>query len=187
MKQVFTMFFALGLFSCQQENKPQSSTNQPPSSKYIENVSVILSVQKTDEQRIPDFSWYDHNGKQISFAEFSKGKPVLINFWATWCGPCIAETPDLVALNEEYSEKGALVIGISEDKDADALDLVSQFTKEYKMTYPIVIDNGDLEEALGGLRGYPTTFLIDKNGKIVKKMLGLQSKEKFTREFNAVL
>ncbi len=187
MKQVFVLLLTLGIVGCQQESKPQPSNSQPSSSQYKENVSVITSVEKTDSQQAPDFTWYDHNGKQISFSEFSKGKPVLINFWATWCGPCIAETPDLVALNEEYTAKGALVIGISEDKDADALELVSQFTKEYKVTYPIVVDNGDLEVAFGGLRGYPTTFIIDKNGKIVKKLLGLQSKEKFTRELNTVL
>jgi len=145
-------------------------------------------VEKNNvEQAAPNFFWFDKDGKQISFVEFSKGKPVLVNFWATWCGPCVKEMPDLVALNQEYTAKGALVIGISTDRGDDALTLVSEFTKEKNVGYPIVIDNGDLEEAFGGLRGYPTTFYIDKNGKIVKKMIGAQSKETFAKEFDAIL
>jgi thiol-disulfide isomerase/thioredoxin len=137
--------------------------------------------------KAPDFTWFDESGKQVSFSEISKGKPVLVNFWATWCAPCVRETPDLVELHNEYTSKGALVIGISTDRDDDALNLVSDFVKEKSVTYPIVIDNGELEEAFGGLRGYPTTFYIDKDGNIVKKFIGIQTKEKFAGEFDALL
>jgi cytochrome c-type biogenesis protein len=178
----------LGLTSCQQtKQEPTPSTTPAASAKAIANVSVISSSEKTADGMAPNFTWTDANGVQQSFAELSKGKPVLINFWATWCGPCVKEIPDLVELNEEFTAKGGLIIGISADRDDDALTLVSDFAKEKNMTYPIVIDNGDLEEAFGGLRGYPTTFYVDKNGKIVKKLIGLQSKEKFAQEFNAIL
>jgi len=186
MKFLMIAVLAVMFISCEKKQIKESAAEI--TTQYKDNVSVILTTEKnTTEQSAPNFSWYDKNGKKTSFAEFSKGKPVLVNFWATWCGPCIHETPDLVALNEEYSAKGALVIGISADRDDDALNLVSAFTKEKNVTYPIVIDNGDLEEAFGGLRGYPTTFYIDKNGKIVKKMIGAQSKETFTKEFDAIL
>jgi thiol-disulfide isomerase/thioredoxin len=174
------------LLGCETKQVKDSAAKN--TTQYKDNVSVLLSVEKEKEdQSAPNFSWFDQNGKQISFEEFSKGKPVLVNFWATWCGPCVHEIPDLVALNEEYTAKGALVIGISTDRDDDALNLVSEFTKEKNVTYPIVIDNGDLVEAFGGVRGYPTTFYIDKNGKIVKKMLGAQSRETFSKEFEAIL
>jgi thiol-disulfide isomerase/thioredoxin len=169
----------------------KKQTKEPPAettSHYKGNVSLILSTEKSNtEQSVPNFFWYDQNGNKVSFAEFSKGKPVLVNFWATWCGPCVHEIPDLVSLNAEYTAKGALIIGISADRDDDALNLVSEFTKEKNVTYPIVIDNGELEETFGGLRGYPTTFYINKNGKIVKKMIGAQSRETFAKEFNAIL
>ncbi len=187
MKQMFVLFFAMIVLGCQQQHNPQPANTQQSSAQYKENVSVVLSVKKTDEQQTPNFTWYDQTGTQISFTEFSKGKPVLVNFWATWCGPCVKEMPDLVSLNEEYSAKGALIIGISVDRGGDALNLVSDFTKENNVKYPIVIDNGDLEKAFGGLRGIPTTFYIDKNGKIVKKLIGMQSKETFAREFDAIL
>lgn len=180
----FIIFLAAILFGCSQKEQQQNSNLQLA---YKENVSAIISVEKKDKELAPDFSWYDESGKKISFLEYSKGKPVLVNFWATWCGPCIAETPDLVEISKEYKSKGALVIGISTDRDNDALNLVFEFIKEKNVPYPIIIDNGELEEAFGGVRGYPTSFYIDKNGKIVKKLLGLQSKEKFASEFDALL
>ncbi|MDP1677516.1 MAG: TlpA disulfide reductase family protein [Bacteroidota bacterium] len=186
MKFLAIAAVAVLLIGCEKKETKEPSVET--TAQYKENVSILLLTEKNNgEQSPPNFFWYDQNGKKISFAEFSKGKPVLVNFWATWCGPCIHETPDLVALNEEYAPKGALIIGISADRDDDALNLVSAFTKEKNVIYPIVIDNGDLEEAFGGLRGYPTTFYIDKNGKIVKKMIGAQSKETFAKEFDAIL
>jgi thiol-disulfide isomerase/thioredoxin len=186
MKYLLIVAIVVLVIGC--EKKQTKETNTENTTPYKDNVSILLSIEKNNtEQSVPNFSWTDQNGKKISFTEFSKGKPVLVNFWATWCGPCVHEIPDLVALNEEYIAKGGLVIGISADRDDDALNLVSGFTKEKNVTYPIVIDNGDLEEAFGGLRGYPTTFYIDKTGKIVKKMIGAQSKETFSKEFDAIL
>jgi thiol-disulfide isomerase/thioredoxin len=188
MKHSALVLLAVLLFGCSdRKNQQQEADKSSVTSNYKENVSLIVNVEKKEGSQAPNFSWTDETGKRVSFSEISKGKPVLVNFWATWCGPCIAETPDLVAIYDEYRSKGALVIGISTDRDDDALNLVSNFTKEKKVTYPIIIDNGELEEAFGGLRGYPTTFYIDKNGMIVKKFIGLQSKEKFAAEFNALL
>ncbi len=190
MKQFATLLFALTLLGCSQQDEKQNGAPQrqaqSSNSNYKENVSLIQSVE-TKDGLAPNFLFYDETGKQVSFADVANGKPVLINFWATWCGPCIKEMPDLVRLSEEFKAKGGLVIGISVDKDSDVLTLVSDFTKEQNVKYPIVIDNGDLETAFGGLRGIPTTFYIDKNGKIAKKLVGLQSKEKFASEFDALL
>ncbi len=183
MKLSFVILLSLSFFACQEQQQPKDSPAGTASSHYNGNVSLLASVNNTANDQAPNFTWYDENGAVVSFAEYSKGKPVVINFWATWCGPCIKETPDLVELNEEFSSKGALFIGISADRGDDAMELVVDFTKEYKVPYQIVVDNnGDLQEAFGGLRGYPTTFYVDKNGKIVKKLVGLQSKQKFSQE-----
>lgn len=188
MKKTVVLYLAILLISCSKNTSQQQSPQQQSSNaSSVGNVSHVVSVETKDGQQAPNFVWYDESGKQVSFSDVAKGKPVLINFWATWCGPCIKEMPDLVALHEEYKAKGALVIGISVDKDSDVLTLVSDFVKDKKVPYPIIIDNGELENAFGGLRGIPTTFYINKEGTIVKKLVGLQTKEKFAAEFDALL
>lgn len=180
---------AIILLGCaeQKNNTENNSSYEAPSAAYTGKVSMVQTVETFDAQRAPNFTWRDESGTTVSFASFSQGKPVLVNFWATWCGPCVKEMPDLVALSEEFSARGGLVLGISVDKDSDVLNLVAEFAKEHNVKYPLIIDNGELEKAFGGLRGIPTTFYVDKNGMIAKKLIGLQSKEKFTQEFNALL
>ena len=148
---------------------------------------MVASVQASGANGTPDFSWTDSSGTAVTFSEISRGKPVLLNFWATWGGPCVKEMPDLVELSKEYEAKGALVIGISLDKDSDVLNLVTEFAKDKQVTYPLIVDNGELEKAFGGIRAIPTTFYIDKNGKIVEKLIGMQSKVRFAQGLDALL
>jgi len=178
---IFMMFSGCGKKS--EENSSQSSP--PSSSDFIGNVSKVNSVQKNEGAKVADFSWTDETGKKVSFADFSKGNVVLINFWATWCGPCKRELPDLVALRDEYKDKNIKILGISVDRDGDVLNLVHTFAVQANLAYPIVIDNGDLEQAFGGIRGIPTSFFVNRKGEIVKKMIGLQTKETFQAELLA--
>lgn len=187
MKLITLLTAAATLTACQTKTQPQQNS-QTSSTQYKSNVSLVVSSEKSAADQVPNFTWFNADGKKVSFAEFSKGRPVLINFWATWCGPCVRETPDLVELHNELKDQGALFIGISADLGDDAMELVTEFTARYKVPYQIVVDNnGDLQKAFGGLRGYPTTFYVDKNGKIVKRLLGLQSKQKFADEFKSIL
>jgi thiol-disulfide isomerase/thioredoxin len=178
---IFMMFSGCGKKS--EENSSQSSP--PSSSDFIANVSKVNSVQKNEGAKVADFSWTDETGKKVSFADFSKDNVVLINFWATWCGPCKRELPDLVALRDEYKNKNIKILGISVDRDGDVLNLVHTFALQANLAYPIVIDNGDLEKAFGGIRGIPTSFFVNRKGEIVKKMIGLQTKETFQAELLA--
>lgn len=157
------------------------------SAAHIENVSQIEGVTPAGGKQAPNFSWYDETGRKVTFSEFAKGHVVLLNFWATWCPPCRKELPDLIALSKEYKGKNAKLIGISLDQDANVLAMVHEFVKKEGISYPIVIDNGELQSAYGGIRGIPTTFYIDKNGIIVNRMVGLQSKETFRKGLDALL
>ena len=178
---IFMMFSG-----CAKKSEENSSQSSPPSSSdFIGNVSKVNSVQKNEGAKVADFSWTDETGKKVSFADFSKGNVVLINFWATWCGPCKRELPDLVALRDEYKNKNIKILGISVDRDGDVLNLVHTFAVKANLAYPIVIDNGDLEQAFGGIRGIPTSFFVNRKGEIVKKMIGLQTKETFQAELLA--
>lgn len=126
----------------------------------------------------PDFTVSDINGKKLSLSEF-KGKVVLLDFWATWCAPCRAEIPHFVEMQEKYGPQGFQVVGISMDDDAKP---VREFAREYKMNYPIAVGDDKLAESFGGVLGLPVNFIIDREGRIVKKFLGATEVSTFDEE-----
>jgi len=121
---------------------------------------------------VPAFTVTDLEGKTASSADW-RGKVVLINFWATWCGPCRAEIPDLVALQQKYRDH-LVVVGISEDEGST--DLVKRFAAEQRMNYPIVMSNDEIRRIFPGVMALPTTFILDKDGRLVQKRVGLLSR-----------
>lgn len=187
---LFLMLFVLASFGCQKKNETQNTAQNAgtPAAQQstVKNVSQVISVETRSDKKVPLFSWTDASGKKITIDEFAQGSGVLVNFWATWCGPCKKEIPDLVELDKEYSAKGVKVLGISVDRDGDVLSTVSDFVRQSGIGYPVVIDNGELEKAFGGIRGIPTTFFIDKNGMITKRMIGLQTKAAFAQQMDSV-
>jgi len=134
----------------------------------------------------PDFTLQDLSGKKVSLADF-KGKALLINFWATWCGPCKVETPWLVELRNQYAAKGFEVLGISaegddlqpSDKEGWAKDkaAIAKFVKEEKMPYPVLINGDSISKPYGGIDAMPTSFYVDRSGNVVNVQLGLTSKD----------
>lgn len=110
----------------------------------------------------PNFSRMDLNHKRVNLADY-RGKVVLLNFWATWCAPCLAEMPRFVAWQQEYGGRGLQVIGISMDDDAQPVRIAY---RKYKLNYPVVMGDEKIGEMYGGIFGLPATFLIDRNGKI---------------------
>ncbi|MBI3492648.1 MAG: TlpA family protein disulfide reductase [Acidobacteria bacterium] len=118
---------------------------------------------------VPSFTARDLDGRMISPAEW-RGKVVLINFWATWCPPCRAEIPELIALQAEY--RGQLqIIGVSEDEGS--LEAVERFVGDYKISYPIVVSSPELRNSFPDVFGLPTTFVLDRSTRIVQKHVGL--------------
>src|SRR5215813_9625868 len=120
-------------------------------------------------ERIPAFSASTLDGKQIDSASLA-GKVVLVNFWATWCPPCRAEIPDLVALQEKYRDQ-LQIIGVSEDEGSP--EAVRRFATEYKVNYPIVMLTPELKKYFPNVYALPTTFIIDREGRIVQKHVGM--------------
>ena len=138
----------------------------------IEQQAVAKKVQGllSVGAKFPDFKEQDVEGKPLSVARF-KGKVVLVDFWATWCGPCVAELPNVLATYKKYHGKGFEIIGISLDKDKEAL---TTFTKGKEMTWPQYFDGKGWQNKLAGQYGItsiPATFLLDGQGKIVAKNL----------------
>lgn len=115
----------------------------------------------------PDFSGTTLDGKTFRLSD-QKGKVVLVNFWATWCGPCKMEMPDLIALQSEYASKGFTVIGLADDDLAHVAD----FVPKAGLNYPVMIKPEGAQEAYGAT-GLPTSVLVDRNGKVVYAMQGI--------------
>jgi thiol-disulfide isomerase/thioredoxin len=126
----------------------------------------------------------DMNGVDVKLSSF-KGKVILLNFWATWCGPCKAEIPGFVELQKQYP-KDLVVLGLSVD---DTVDKLKPYAEQYKINYPVLVGLGrdDVQEAFGPLWGIPTSFLIGRDGKICKKHMGIAPKAQFEREIKALL
>ena len=133
------------------------------------------------------FTLKDMNGVDVKLAAF-KGKPIVLNFWATWCGPCRAEIPSLVELNTQYGKEGkdVVILGISVD---DPVEKLKPYATQMKMNYPVLVGAGreDVQDAFGPLWGIPVTVFIDRDGKIAKKHSGIASKEQFEQEIKALL
>lgn len=132
----------------------------------------------------PAFALEDLSGKKVSLADY-KGKAVLINFWATWCGPCKIETPWLIELRNQYAAQGFEVLGVStDDLDRDDQQKLGDDKKEIAhsvaqlhIPYPVLIDGASIATPYGGLDAMPTSFFVDRNGTVVAAEMGLTSKE----------
>jgi len=156
--------------------------------KSTEQVSV-----KTAGQSAPEVTFKDLQAKDATLGQY-KGKVVLVNFWATWCDPCYIEIPWLIEMQQKYEAKGFTVLGISMDEEGQSA--VAPFLAKERfnvngqrlpMNYPIVIGNDEVADKFGGLLGYPTSFLISRDGKIVKKVQGLISYEELTKAIESQL
>jgi peroxiredoxin len=122
----------------------------------------------------PDFTLQSLDGKSVHLTDF-RGKAVLLNFWATWCEPCKIEMPWFVELQKQYGPEGLQIVGISAD-EGDSKDGVSEFAKTMGVNYPILLGKEAVVDAYGGVQFLPTTFYIDRNGKIVDRVFGLKGK-----------
>src|SRR4051795_12003202 len=132
-----------------------------------------------------NFALKDVEGKEVKLASL-KGKVVLLDFWATWCGPCKIEIPWFVEFQNKYGKDGLQVVGISTD---DTPAKLKPYVASMKMNYVVLqgLDRDDVQDAYGPLFGIPVTVLISRDGKVCAKHVGLSSKERFESEIKSLL
>ena len=145
------------------------------------NELVIRFVRNPDPA--PDFKLTSLDGKQLALAAF-QGKVVFLNFWATWCGPCRAEVPDLVALQEKYKDH-LQIIGLNVDDDDTAE--IQKYVDETGIDFPVAMAPDDLRIQYGGIPALPTTFVLDTEGRVVQKHVGYLDPELYETEIRALL
>jgi thiol-disulfide isomerase/thioredoxin len=127
----------------------------------------------TQASLAPDFSLEQLDGKTMRLSDL-RGKAVLLNFWATWCGPCKIEMPWFVELQNQYASQGLQIVGVAMD-DASKED-IGKFAKDMGVNYPILIGKESVGDQYGGVPALPESFLIGRDGKIVDKIIGLRGK-----------
>jgi thiol-disulfide isomerase/thioredoxin len=149
---------------------------------------VKLSVADAkDAKPAPELTLKDPDGKEVSLEQY-RGKVVLVNFWATWCEPCQVEIPWLIEMQQKYSAQGFTILGIAMDEDGASI--VTPWVQKERfdvngtksaMNYPIVIGNDAAADKFGGLLGYPTSVLISRDGKILKRITGIITPEEISK------
>jgi len=146
---------------------------------------ATTTVAKADGQfpQAPGFSLTSLSGNQINLKNY-RGKVVLLDFWATWCGPCRLEIPGFVQLQNKYGSQGLKIVGVSMD---DGPRPVRQFYQDFHMNYPVVMGTDKLGELYGGILGLPTSFLIGRDGRIYAKHVGLTDMGVFESEIKELL
>ena len=130
-----------------------------------------------------DMTMKDMSGADFKLAD-QKGKVILLNFWATWCGPCRAEIPDFVSVYNDYKDKGFVIVGVLTE---DSPDQVAPFASEMKMNYPLTVITPQMEDAYGPLFGLPASVLIARDGSVCKRHFGPMSKEMLEKEVKRLL
>ncbi len=131
----------------------------------------------------PDFTLTDLDGRKLTLSNY-RGKVVLLDFWATWCGPCRSEIPHFVEMQNQYGTQGFQVVGISMDDDAKP---VREFAQQYKLNYPVAVGDDKLADRFGGVLGLPVNFIIDRQGRIHAKYLGATDVSVFDSDVKGLL
>ena len=149
--------------------------------------SLIATTQAAglnDPKPVPASAFRDLKGTSVSLSDF-KGKVLLVNFWGTWCVPCLREIPELVRLSARFDTKGLAVVGIAVDSGRP--EDIRAFMAEHRMNYPTLVSNLGPVKKTFQVVGFPTTLLIDRHGLIRKRYVGPQTEETFSKDVEALL
>jgi peroxiredoxin len=148
--------------------------------------SIVKAAVHPEKDRkvAPDFALKDVTGKTVKLSDYH-GKVVLLNFWATWCEPCQVEIPWFIEFQKSYKDRNFAVLGVS--MDDDGWDSVKPYLEQRKINYRVVVATEDLSGKYGGIENLPTTFVIDRQGRIAAAHVGLVSKSRYENDIRNLL
>ncbi|MDZ7343744.1 MAG: TlpA family protein disulfide reductase [candidate division KSB1 bacterium] len=173
LKKLFVLF-ALGVVfasGCQQAEQNKNSASND-------------SQTVQESEKLPDFSLATLSGETVNLRQFEGKKIVVVNFWATWCGPCRHEIPDFNRVYSRYRDRGVEILGIS--VDASPAVEVPPFMEKIPIDYPVLLGSPDLTYRYG-IRGLPTTIILDRDGRIRNRIVGMISASKLEAEIDKLL
>ncbi|MBS1514237.1 MAG: TlpA family protein disulfide reductase [Bacteroidetes bacterium] len=199
----FALVISIGLYSCgkkgdntttenKKDNTPVPTNNTTPKTSSTSGASyyTVSSVTaSTSKNTAPNFTW-EENGKKMSMDDL-KGNVVLVNLWATWCGPCKKEIPDLSKISQDLKDKNFKMIGVNIFQNPKSQS-IGDFLKENPIPYTILDANEDFVKAFADatkneIEAVPTTFIVDKKGNIVETIVGARDEASFTKTINKYL
>lgn len=185
LKKVIMVALILGVYlsviACSETQAELTAKSTP--------VYYINTIAPVKDGFAADFK-FKMDGKDRSFAELTKGKVVFLNFWGTWCPPCRKEIPDLVEISKDLKGKDFIMIGVALERartKEEAAEQVVKYGTDKGIDYINFIGDERIKDAYGKVPAVPTTFIIDKNGKIVEKIVGARDKATFMSSINRVL
>jgi thiol-disulfide isomerase/thioredoxin len=174
-----------------------NSEKRPPACLMAVVIAVLTAVScrqgvetsRRDQPALvgktaPDFALTDLSGKTVRLSNF-KGKIVLLDFWATWCGPCRRQIPEFVELQKQYAGKGFSLLGIALDEEGAVV--VKPFVRQFGINYPVVIGDTHVSAAYGGIQALPTAVLIDRDSRIIQTFVGDRAKSDYERAIRSAL
>ncbi len=170
------------------------AASTPPAQAADANADADIPENPLEGQMAPPFTLKDTAGHKVSLADY-KGKAVIVDFWATWCAPCKIEIPWLEQFHTEYAAQGLEILGVSEDNlDPDDKAKLLEEKKDIadkavrlKINYPVLIDDASVSTPYGGIDGLPTTFFIDRSGKVVASTVGLAPRDTIEADIKKAL
>lgn len=169
LRDVIPVLFSLLLLGC---------------SNSSEAVQAAPVKTKAAPKPAPDFTLKDADGRVVKLSDY-RGKVVLLNFWATWCGPCKIEIPWFMEFEKKYKDQGFAVLGVAMDEDG--WPVVKPYISDNKINYRILLGNDEVATLYGGVEALPTTVVLDRAGKIVGRHVGLVSKSEYEDEIKETL
>jgi thioredoxin family protein len=175
---------AVGVTACSGEKKTgQETTASAASTKADPSKTDAVDTQSESSEKFTEFKAKTVSGDELTNDVFKSSKLTVVNVWGSWCGPCVAEIPELQKFYESMKDQGVNVIGVAQDADTD-LDAVKEVIEKNKVTYPNLIPEGKLKDFVMTLQAFPTTLLVDSEGNVVAKDLGGKDMAGFTKMVN---
>ncbi len=150
----------------------------------VEQQAAQPAAQPAGNPQAPAFQLQTLEGQPVSLADI-EGKVAIIDFWATWCPPCVKEIPEFIELYQAYRDQGLVILGISMDQAGP--EVVRNFVAKNGVTYPVAMFNPEVVEAYEVFTGIPTTFILDRQGQVVQKVVGYHPKSFFESEIKKLL